>query len=204
MFSYCAELQEADNITINNYVANNSCANMFSRCSKLVKGPKLNATRLGSSCYNYMFDYCSSLTEAPELPATSLINGSSCYNYMFRYCTSLTTPPALPATTLNSSCYQYMFQNCTSLTHVPALPATALQSSCYANMFQGCTSLKVYAEPGEGHTKAWNIPGNGVITSSTYSQSNMFTNVQTDSVPATWPGTKGQQFVYYTEFDPVQ
>ena len=202
MFYICSELQEADTITINNVVSSYACYNMFTRCSKLSKAPKLNATSISSYCYSSMFEKCISLTETPELPALNI--ASYCYNYMFLDCNSLTTIHALPATKLSAYCYGNMFQNCTSLTHVPALPATKLEYGCYSSMFSGCTSLKVYAASGEGHTKAWNIPRDGVITGSTNSQSNMFKNVETDSVPANFPATKDTQFTYYTEFDPVE
>lgn len=72
-------------------------------------------------------------------------------------------------------------------------------------MFYNCTSLKVYSTSGEGHDKAWSIPTEGVFSTSTTTgtQTNMFTGVETDNVPANFTGTQGQQFTYYTQNQPV-
>ena len=157
---------------------------------------------LPDNAFNRLFKDCTSLTTTPELPTTL---APYCYGNMFEGCTSLTTAPSLPATTLNYRCYYEMFKNCTSLTTVPQLPATTLSSDSYSYMFDGCTSLKVYSTSGEGHDKAWSIPTEGVFSTSTTasSQINMFNGVETDNVPANFPGTQGQQFTYYTQNQPV-
>lgn len=205
MFDSCSNLVTAPTLPYYETISNSAFEGMFYGCESLVTAPNISCKfALQSSCSN-MFSYCTSLINAPTIEIENMVE-STTLAYMFKNCTSLKIPPALPHTfnSYNYTCYQYMFQNCTSLTHVPALPSKRILSNCYAYMFDGCTSLKVYAEPGEGHMKAWNIPANGPIEVNTSSQTNMFRGVQTDSVPATWPGTAGNQFTYYTEFDPIQ
>lgn len=205
MFDSCSNLVTTPTLQYYETIPNSAFEGMFYGCAKIITAPNISCKFALASSLSNMFSYCTSLINAPTIEIESIADASA-LSYMFKNCTSLEIPPALPNTfnSYNYSCYQYMFQNCTSLTHVPALPSKKLLSNCYAYMFDGCTSLKVYAEPGEGHMKAWTIPSNGPIEVYTSSQSNMFRNVQTDSVPATWPGTKDTQFTYYTEFDPVQ
>ena len=126
--------------------SNNTFANLFKNCTKLVSAENLilPATTLKNFCYYYMFAGCTSLTVAPELPATTL--AQYCYGSMFQGCTSLATAPALPANTLAQFCYMNMFQSCTSLTTAPVLPANTLAPYCYSTMFNGCTSLTTAPE----------------------------------------------------------
>ena len=204
MFGYCNSLTSAPALPAKNL--GGSCYfGMFFGCTSLTTAPVLPATNIPNSAYASMFKSCTSLTTAPVLPATTLSTGStSCYNNMFAGCTSLIEPPALPATIISANCYNNMFKDCTSLVKVPALPATTLALSCYANMFSGCTSLKVYSASDTGHDKAWNIPNSGTITGTTRAQSNMFSDVITDNVPANFPGTTNTQFTYYTEYAPIE
>lgn len=209
MFNGCRWLTTAPTLAHVKFVDTYCCNSMFNGCASLTTAPVMPSAipsssliGLASNCYAYMFSGCTSLTTAPALPVMPL--ATYCYNSMFENCTSLTTAPALPVKRLASNCYNGMFRGCTSLTTVPVLPATALESSCYAYMFDGCSSLKVYTEPGEGHMKAWNIPGDGPLIGTTRAQSSMLRNVQTDSVPANFPGVPGTQYTYYTEFDPVE
>lgn len=205
MFDSCSNLLTTPTLPYYEIIPSGAYEAMFYGCKKIVTAPNISCKFLGPTALGNMFCDCTSLINAPTIEV-ECITDSTALSYMFKNCKSLVIPPALPNifNSYNYSCYQYMFQNCTSLTHVPALPSTKLLSNCYNSMFDGCTSLKVYAEPGEGHNKAWNIPGNGPIQGNTVYQTNMFRNVQTDSVPAKFPGTAGTQFTYYTEFDPVQ
>ena len=155
-----------------NYLAFNSCIDMFKECTGLTKAPELPTQRLGSGCYQRMFQGCTNLITAPSLPATTL--ETSCYESMFEDCTSLviapalpavgelpyqcyysmfnncisltTPPPALKATTVGERACYMMFYNCTNLTSGPALHATTLSEDCYAWMFSDCTNLATAPE----------------------------------------------------------
>ena len=155
-----------------NYLAFNSCIDMFKGCTGLTKAPELPTQRLGDACYQRMFQGCTNLIAAPSLPATTL--GHSCYLSMFEDCTSLviapalpavgelpdqcyfcmfmnctsltTPPPALKATTVGYQACSSMFENCTNLTSAPALHATTLSQECYAWMFSDCTNLATAPE----------------------------------------------------------
>ena len=146
---------------------------------------KLQATKLGASCYYAMF-YGTSLTKAPALPATTL--AINCYREMFVGCNSLTTAPDLPATTLTNYCYDSMFYQCTSLTKAPALPATTLAINCYSSMFQGCTSL----------TKAPEIPAINLASSCCSYMFKDCTNLTT--APTILPATTLEDSCYSNMF----
>lgn len=70
-----------------NILDNGGYISMFSRCSNLVKAPKLPVTTLKSSVYSSMFYNCTSLTTIPELPATTL--AQKCYANMFNGCSQI-------------------------------------------------------------------------------------------------------------------
>ena len=115
-------------------------ADMFARCTGLVRAPSLPATSLAEGCYAGMFGDCTALTEAPTLPATTL--ATECYGAMFSCCSALVNAPALPATALAEGCYSNMFDACSLLVAAPDLPALILKEGCYSYMFRNCTSLR--------------------------------------------------------------
>lgn len=175
---------------------------MFAYCSSLTTAPELPATNLTERCYQNMFAGCTSLTTAPQLPATTLVEG--CYQSMFDGCTSLTTAPELPATTLAYQCYLYMFAYCTSLTTAPELPATTLVDYTYDYMFYNCTSLYVSDTQTVEAQYEWRIPTNAVITGTdNYEQFDMFTGCLGTRASDDLAGEVGQQYIYYTQNEPV-
>jgi len=115
-------------------------AEMFARCTGLVRAPSLPATGLAAECYAGMFSGCTALAQAPSLPATTLAFG--CYMGMFAGCSSLVNAPSLPATSLAEWCYGNMFDSCSSIVTAPDLPAATLKNGCYSYMFRDCTSLR--------------------------------------------------------------
>lgn len=115
-------------------------AEMFARCTGLVRAPSLPATSLAVECYAGMFSGCTALAQAPSLPATTLAFG--CYMGMFAGCSSLVNAPSLPATSLAEWCYGNMFDSCSSIVAAPDLPAATLKNGCYSYMFRDCTSLR--------------------------------------------------------------
>lgn len=115
-------------------------AEMFARCTGLVRAPSLPATSLAAECYAGMFSGCTALAQAPSLPATTLAFG--CYMGMFAGCSSLVNAPSLPATSLAEWCYGNMFDSCSSIVAAPDLPAATLKNGCYSYMFRDCTSLR--------------------------------------------------------------
>ena len=115
-------------------------AEMFARCTGLVRAPSLPATSLAAECYAGMFSGCTALAQAPSLPATTLAFG--CYMGMFAGCSSLVNAPSLPATSLAEWCYGNMFDSCSSIVVAPDLPAATLKNGCYSYMFRDCTSLR--------------------------------------------------------------
>ena len=115
-------------------------ADMFARCTGLVRAPSLPATSLAAECYAGMFSGCTALAQAPSLPATTLAFG--CYMGMFAGCSSLVNAPSLPATSLAEWCYGNMFDSCSSIVAAPDLPAATLKNGCYSYMFRDCTSLR--------------------------------------------------------------
>ena len=115
-------------------------AEMFARCTGLVRAPSLPATSLAAECYAGMFSGCTALAQAPSLPATTLAFG--CYMGMFAGCSSLVNAPSLPATSLAEWCYGNMFDSCSSIVTAPDLPAATLKNGCYSYMFRDCTSLR--------------------------------------------------------------
>ena len=120
-------------------------AEMFARCTGLVRAPSLPATSLAAECYAGMFSGCTALAQAPSLPATTLAFG--CYMGMFAGCSSLVNAPSLPATSLAEWCYGNMFDSCSSIVTAPDLPAATLKNGCYSYMFRDCTSLRTVRCP---------------------------------------------------------
>lgn len=168
-----------------------------------------NHPTMGNGAFNVLFAYPSSNTNGNivdisqiVLPATTLTH--RCYRGMFQGCTSITTAPKLPATTLASECYSYMFFYCTSLTTIPQLPATTLTNSCYLAMFYNCTALYVSSTQTTQAQYEWRIPTNSVISGTiTYSQNNMFQYCPGTRSSDNLGGQPGQQYIYYTQNEPV-
>ena len=86
----------------------------------------MGASAVGEYAMAEMFARCTGLVRAPELPATSL--AAECYAGMFSGCTALAQAPSLPATTLAFGCYMGMFAGCSSLVNAPSLQCTSLRT----------------------------------------------------------------------------
>lgn len=113
---------------------------LFSGCANLIDAANLTLpSNTTNWCYTNMFFDCSTLTAAPTFVATEVKQWA--YANMFVKCFALKTPPTLPTPVLNDHAYSNMFQNCTSLTSVTNLYNSRNAPWMYNAMYEGCTNV---------------------------------------------------------------
>jgi len=117
---------------------------MFGGCSSLtdVSGLKLNATDIGTYCYQGMFRDCIKLTKGvSSLPATTL--KEHCYDFMYKGCKELVTASSFPTATITTAnfCFKSMYEDCPKLTTLPEVNATDIASGAFYQMFKNCDGI---------------------------------------------------------------
>lgn len=162
LFYKCSYLNDASQLILPDYTAENCYDSMFYGATNLWYPPVLPATVLSKRCYASMFE-STHITTPPELPAPEMEEGcygnmfafswinvapelpstelaDYCYSGMLRSCTNIKVAPVLPATKMAKACYQSMLEN-TQIAECPELPATELAEDCYTMMFESCSKI---------------------------------------------------------------
>ena len=115
---------------------------------------RLNATRLGPFCYEYMFANCTNLSgltglylkygDRYRVYSVKLENGKT--HFFGSYDHVYVLPHLnLPATELSEGCYYYMFMNCTNLDYAISLShVTTLADYCCQGMYMNCGFKNIY------------------------------------------------------------
>ena len=169
LFYNITGLTTAENLVLPAKTWTNACYyQMFSSCSKLIKGPRkmeIPSTMPASGCCQ-MFTGCTSMTEClmdvGSLSSSTL--GNACYYNMFRSCkslTALTSNPqqiVLPAETLTNQCYYGMFAGCSGLTQSVYIGCNSIPTggSGLTQMMSGCTNIT------EIYCSATNVSGSNL------------------------------------------
>lgn len=146
MFYNCTSLSSANTFPpVLLQAQQDSCLQMFGRCSSLTVPPNINGSStfgVGNNAFQGMFEGCTSLVTPPALNFN--MNSTAvqrAFRNMFYDCTSLSSITLPSGTNMGSQeAFAKMFGNCISLTSVPELTYN-LHYGCYQGMFQGCTGL---------------------------------------------------------------
>ena len=91
MFNNCTSIVNPPELPETDYLADESCASMFSGCTSLKSTPNFfaNIITFNESCCSRMFEGCTGLTMVPDFNPSYVHFDEKCCEYMFYGCTGI-------------------------------------------------------------------------------------------------------------------